>query len=415
MKKIIPIICLLLSMVHATTLLAAEDYLSELANPSQLAWQKTQPWWPNKLASIEQQIGQPNLAWQMKQPWWPNKLRELQVLAAQQDNSASTPVQKVAPSSDPVVAAAPASVKTNHVFESNSFWYTPIPIWATLDPNSANYVAEFLRQLSTYYGTIGIGTDSYTSPIYYADPTTPTTRVQEWDCTNRGYLDTNLQAQWSAVPIPAYAVQSAGSDGEMTIYQPSTHTIWEFWEARKVHGQWQACWGGQIDNASQSNGIFPFPYGTTATGLPFMGGQVTAEELKAGVINHVIGISLVNQAPWNVFSWPAQRSDGGYNPTNAPNQIPEGTRFRLDPSINVDTLNMTPVGKIVAKAAQKYGFVVWDKAGAISLRFENSLSYTQIGQPNPYIALFNGVPNYFIMNGFPWNKLQFLPMNYGKQ
>ncbi len=404
MKKIIPIAFLLLGgLVQSTALLAAEDYLAELANPGQLAWQKTQSWWPSKLAAMEQQLGQPNLAWQMTQPGWPAKLAQLQAAAAQKAAAAAaTPVVK-----------ATAATASRGVFASTSFWYTPIPTNVTLDPNSANYAAEFQRQVAAYYQDVGINTTSYASPVYTATSSTPTTRVQVWDCQNKGYLDPNLQAQWTAVPIPSYATPSAGTDGEMTVYQPSTDTMWEFWQTRKVNGQWQACWGGQMTHVSQSSGIWQNGYGTTATGLPFMGGQVTAEELKSGVINHAIGIALVDQAAYSVLSWPAQRSDG-WNPTSAPNRIPEGTRFRLDPSINVDALNMTPVGKMIAKAAQKYGFVDWDTAGAISIRFENSLSYTQLGQPNPYTALFNGVPNYAVLNGFPWSHLQFLPRNYGK-
>ena len=48
------------------------------------------------------------------------------------------------------------------------------------------------------------------------------------------------------------------------------------------------------------------------------------------------------------------------------------------------------VAKTIAKAAQTYGFVVWDKGGAIGLRMQNAKTYTALGQPNPYIALFNG-------------------------
>jgi hypothetical protein len=69
---------------------------------------------------------------------------------------------------------------------------------------------------------------------------------------------------------------------------------------------------------------------------------------------------------------------------------------------------------MIAKAAQTYGFVVWDKAGAISLRAKDPKSYTQLGQPSPYPALFNSVPTYAILNNFPWKNLQFLPMDYGK-
>jgi len=302
---------------------------------------------------------------------------------------------------------------TATVFSPDSFWYRPIPADAPLHTNSAAFVQEFLRQKKAYYGTVSINTLEYASPVYVVGPDTPIVRVTEWDCQNKKFKDPNLAKQWEAVPIPSYAEPADGTDAEMTIYQPSTDTIWEFWQARKTNGQWQACWGGQLRNASKSDGIFPNRYGTTATSLPFLGGQITVEELRRGEINHVMGIALVDTEHWNIFSWPATRSDG-WNPKKAPNRIPEGLRFRLDPSVEVDKLNLPRVGKIIAKAAQKYGFVVWDKAGAISLRAENPKSYTLRGQPDPYPELFEGKPAWAILQNFPWDKLQFLPHDYGK-
>jgi hypothetical protein len=201
----------------------------------------------------------------------------------------------------------------------------------------------------------------------------------------------------------------------MTIYQPSTNTIWELWISKKdtTTGNWTACWGGKLTNAISNQGMFPQNYGTTATSLPFLGGQITAEELTRGEIKHVIGISLVEVEKASIYSWPASRSDG-YNPNNVPNRIAEGQRFRLDPNVNVDALPMTKAGKIIAKAAQKYGFVVWDKAGSVGIRAQNSDSYIALGKPNPYPALYENKPAYAVLNGFPWDKLQFLPMNYGK-
>lgn len=199
----------------------------------------------------------------------------------------------------------------------------------------------------------------------------------------------------------------------MTIYQPSTDTMWEFWRARQAGGQWQACWGGRMQNVAENAGIWAARYGTAATGLPFSPGQITVDELRSGAIHHVIGIALVDAERAAIFSWPANRSDG-YNPKNAPNRIPEGLRFRLDPNVDVDALKINPIAKIIAKAAQTYGFVVWDKAGAISLRFENPKAAVLLGQQNPYPALWNGTPSYKILAGIPWERLQFLPSDYGK-
>lgn len=312
----------------------------------------------------------------------------------------------------PSQPSSPSSANTSgRVFNANSFWYQEIPANAPLHANSAGFVADFQRQMNAYYGNVTINTDSYASPVFYADANTPTTAVKFWDCQGKGSVDTALEAQWAAVPIPSYALPSDGTDGEMTVYQPSTDTIWEFWQTRKVNGQWQACWGGKMTNVSKGDGLWAYPYGTSATGLPFLGGQITAAELQAGEINHAIGIALVEPKAYPALSWPANRTDGFYNGANA---IAEGQRFFLDKSVNVDALNIHPVAKIIAKAAQKYGFVVWDKAGALSLRAENPKSYTAMGKADPYPALFNGTEQYAILDGFPWDKLRFLPMDYGK-
>jgi hypothetical protein len=312
------------------------------------------------------------------------------------------------PSTDPSSIAA-----TQPIFAPNSFWYTQIPKDAPVHPNSANFVADFLRQIKAFYGNVGINTVDYTSPIYVVGADVATTLVEPWDCQEKGYRDKELAKQWLTVPIPHYAQPADGTDAEMTIYQPSTDTMWEFWGARKVDGRWEACWGGRMLSVSKNDGIWPPYYGTTATGLPFLGGQIAVDELRRGVIPHAIGIALVEVERAEIYSWPANRSDG-YNSLNVPNRIPEGLRFRLDPGIDVDSLKIHPIAKIIAKAGQTYGFVVWDKAGAIGLRAENAKRFTVLGMPDPYPALWNGTPSYRLLEGIPWERLQFLPMNYGK-
>jgi hypothetical protein len=307
------------------------------------------------------------------------------------------------------VSAAP--LLTDQVFSPTSFWYTPIPTDAPLHPNSANLVKDFLRQKSTYYNTVNINTRKYTSPVYAVGAEVPTVKVAQWDCQKKGMTDKGLAEQWSAVPIPDYAAPSKGTDGEMTIYQPATDSLWEFWQMRKTDGGWQACWGGRMKNVSRSDGRFPRHYGTTATSLPFIGGQITAEELKRGEIRHAMGLSLVEVEHFSIRSWPANRSDG-WNPNKLPNRIPEGLRIRLDPNVDVESLPLGRAGKTIARAAQKYGFIIWDKSGAIALRAENAYTYISQGKPDPYPALFEGKPDYAVLQGFPWDKLQFLPMNY---
>jgi hypothetical protein len=312
----------------------------------------------------------------------------------------------------PGLASAADSLPTDAIFARDSFWYTPIPAEVPLNPKSAAYVADFQRQKKAYYGTVSINLEGGASPVYVVAKDAPTTRVTR-QCGGGTPPDASLDRQWAAVPLPANALPAKGSDSELTVYQPSTDTMWEFWMMHHEPQGWSACWGGRMTEVSRNPGIWPDHYGTTATSLPFLGGQITADELKRGEIRHAIGIALVDLEKASIFSWPATRSDGK-NPDNAPNRIPEGLRFRLDPTIDVEKLNMHPVGKIIAKAAQTYGFVVWDYAGAITLRAQNPLADIVAGRPNPYDALFAGTPPYAILEGFPWDRLQFLPFDYGK-
>lgn len=326
--------------------------------------------------------------------------------------SADAPVVK--PAAQTVVTPVTKTLNTDKVFAATSFWYKPIPTDVKLDPNSSNLVKDFIRQRNQYYNTVTINTSSYASPVYTPASDVKKVKVGFHNCQGKTWIDPVFLSMVSSVPIPTYAVPAAGTDGEMSIYDPSSNTLWEMWKARKdSSGNWTACWGGKLDNASSNPGIFKQYYGTTATGLPFIGGQITAEELERGEIKHVMGISLVETAHFNIISWPANRSDG-YNPNNVPNRIAEGQRFRLDPKIDVDKLPISKAAKTIAKAAQIYGFVVWDKAGAVSLRAQNPLTYTALGKANPYPALFENKPSYALLNGIPWQSLQFLPLNYGK-
>ena len=311
-----------------------------------------------------------------------------------------------------------------NVFSPDSFWYKPVPKNVELNPDNANLVLELNRQLKhewkgRYYNNpASLNYNAFTSPIYIVSKNVPNVKVTQWLCQKwQKHPDAILSKEWAEVPIPQYAKPSSGigtlSDNEMSVYQPETDTLWEFWQARKVNGEWQACSGGRMQNVHKNEGIWQKYYGVSAAGLPFIAGQVTPEELKFGKINHVIGLSIVDADAYYKYSWPANRSDG-YNPAKLPHRIPEGARLILDPKLDVDSLQISPIAKTIAKAAQKYGFVVWDKSGSLGIRATNSLTYTLQGRVDPYIQLLNGKRGYQVLDGFPWDKVQFLPFNYGK-
>jgi hypothetical protein len=232
-----------------------------------------------------------------------------------------------------------------------------------------------------------------------------------------GSWKVGLQRTFEAVPIPPNASPAAGPDAHMTVWQPSTDHLWEFFQARKLADGWHASFGGSMSSASRSPGYYDtesWPglsqtwWGATATSLPVIAGTMMINELQAGVIPHALAMNI----PWakpKTYSWPAQRTDGA---STDPNAIPEGARFRLDPKLDIDGLNLPPMTRMIAKAAQRYGIIVRDQTGhAISLFAEN---HTQYGATNPYTGsggFFGGAYPNPVLQAFPWDRLELLKMD----
>ncbi len=194
----------------------------------------------------------------------------------------------------------------------------------------------------------------------------------------------------------------------MTIYDAASDQLWEFWEMRQNGNRWSACWGGRLDNASRGPGVFAGGFGATATGLPNSGGMVSLADVKAGGIDPALSLQVPNAAR-GVFSWPAQRSDGS---DDSPFAMPEGTRLRLDARVDVHKLGLSPIGVMIAKAAQRYGFIVSDKSGAVAVVGEGVGAAPGSSQ-DPWPALTK-MPDYEVLKGFPWASLQVLPGAYGR-
>jgi hypothetical protein len=299
-------------------------------------------------------------------------------------------------------------------FSSASAWRTDITR-APVAKNSATLVSTLTSQVSAYYGGVAaFNVWDHNTSFYKVGASQDRVDVIWDDCQGKGYVPAGLygrEGHFTDVPIPATAVPAAGSDGSLTIYQPSTDTMWDLWKAKKKADGWHACWGGRMDDVSSSPGYFPPPFGTAATGLSLIGGAIGIKEAQAGRIDHALTLQIPRAAVHTVFSWPAQRSDGTDRTTAA---IPEGTRFRLDPSVDVEALPLHPLARMVAKAAQTYGFIVTDRAGCVSVVTESGAPTAALTGVNPWKALMAGTPGYAVMKNFPWSRLEALPTDYGK-
>lgn len=298
---------------------------------------------------------------------------------------------------------------------STSFFYDDISK-APLAPDSAAIVANLANQVASHWGgTAAFNAHAWNTTYYRVTPTTPRVDVTWSNCLKFSWTPDGIYTGakvFKNVPIPANAVAASGSDGSMTIYDAQSDTAWEFWQMKKTaSGGWAACQGGRIDTVSKANGQFPTGFGVSASGLSVAAGTISAAEAKAGRIDHAMYLTVVDARFFDKFSWPAVRSDGYTKDATAPM---EGQRFRLDPSIDVDKLQISSFAKTVAKAAQKYGFIVCDKGGAVALVGEAGQSLKATTGTDPWPAIL-GSEDYEALRGFPWNRLQALPKDYGKR
>jgi hypothetical protein len=298
-------------------------------------------------------------------------------------------------------------------FAPGSFWNARLAPDAPLDPRSAALVLELGRQVRTHGPWIN--TVRHSTPVYVVGKRRRRVRVRV-DAPSAlftGAADAAaVRRQLRSVPIPRRARGAAGVNRHIVVWQPSTDTAWELWNAHRVpaepcawhrHGLrgWHAAWGAQIAGVSGTDGAGMAPGGATASGLPLLGGLVRLGEWRAGRIDHALAMAIpdIQRGGW---VWPATRTDGRHV---APNAIPMGTRFRLDPAVDVERLDMPPAGKALARAAQEYGIVVRDHADEAVVFYGEDP--TRFG-PDPYPALFSGMSPGGVLANFPWGRLQVL-------
>jgi hypothetical protein len=92
------------------------------------------------------------------------------------------------------------------------------------------------------------------------------------------------------------------------------------------------------------------------------------DEVRAGSIDHVLKVASGPEASTR-WVFPMVGSDGDSHDPHAP---PQGLRFRIKPSVDLDAMNLRPEALVIAKALQTYGFYVGDSAGVTELKLEDT-------------------------------------------
>ena len=155
--------------------------------------------------------------------------------------------------------------------------------------------------------------------------------------------------------------------------------------------------------------------------------QIGVDELKAGKINHVVSITAADYAALT-SSFPAKGTDGKLDMSKYPNAPRAGQRGFLPANFDVEEhLRNTghaedELSRMILTAMKEYGFIIADRnlfTNAFNLEAASSYApYARQGKnvykEDPQLAAMfaNFVPSGFTGNQFPWQQVQWMPVNY---
>jgi len=258
------------------------------------------------------------------------------------------------------------SFKSLNLYSAQSIWNMPVPADATLAPDNAT-----LSQSLVASGDIAIQLRQFSAPVYFVKPDTPRYDVvvacgTAFDLGVSKLLGVPIpdfaepanDIDGADNPVPATACgQDSDQDNHMVLVDLDRRCEYGLWQARKVNGVWYSSLPANI--SMDSDGVYPGGVNDRASGFPFLAGMIWPDELAAGRIEHALLFSYAFTRSGGPVP-PAKASDGITSDASA---IPMGARVRLDPSLDLDILNLQPYERTIAEALQTYGMYLGDTGG----------------------------------------------------
>lgn len=298
------------------------------------------------------------------------------------------------------------TVLTRNYFDTANWLWDAIPASPQLHSNSSTW-AGYLSQGGSQHSALLYDFGVKIVPTTAIDGSTPKYDVQ---FSNVPAWGTDPFGAYT-VPFPANTPVPPGSDGHVVVADPTSGQVFGIWQAHydSMTSTWSASWGGMT--SLHGNGI-DTSGSATATGLSRLAGVVGAAEFASAIAANS-GLSHALFAASNItsssFVTPAIKSDGT-NTGGVATPIPQGTRFFLDPTIDIDAISGINDGeKVIAKTLQTHGAYIGDKndiVGAANLGF--IFEYADNTYPGAIYAAAGLGWDYYDMSHIPWASLRFL-------
>ena len=292
----------------------------------------------------------------------------------------TTPVTTTPVTTTPVTTTPapppPAQQGGGGLWSASSFLNTPISGFS-LSSNSASWL-NTLNGSETY--GLWVDNQTWTPPLYHANSGTGTASVA---IGNTGKHIT--------IPYNSSFKPDPSGDSQLAIIDDSTGCEYEFqgFDAGSLSAHAEGTF-----HSTTGSGLHANDAGVTGSNISELGGLITVKDVNSGVINHALRYATPIGA--SSFVAPASRSDGSTG-----GGIPAGELMRLDPSLNLNGLGLTPFQLMIAKALQTYGAYNADSSGSFKLYAESTI---------------DGASYNTAVNGLPWSvasHLQFGSANLG--
>jgi hypothetical protein len=259
-------------------------------------------------------------------------------------------------------------------FDPDSWWNTPLPSDAPLEPNGAA-ILDYLRTApESGPGCVmlaGAGDSRWGQPVYDAGPGDP-----EYDVEGLPQPLPELER----LRIPSDARSAPNNDQSMSVFDRGRGYVValtgaeydaerDVWSARGATVTYLDSNGLHVDTGRSDD---PRNRGTHR-GNNGAVMAVSHEEVAAGAIRHVLKVAAGPEVS-DRYVFPMVGSDGDYHGTD-PAVPPQGLRLRIRPTVDLEELGLKGEALVIARALQDYGFYIGDSGGTTALKLESTRAH----------------------------------------
>jgi hypothetical protein len=179
-------------------------------------------------------------------------------------------------------------------------------------------------------------------------PVPDNTPIEGWPVGYQG------DAKWRSLSLDDVQRNKLNEDADRhaIVVDPANRMLYEFYHARKTATGWEAAQASTFD--LKSNALRPTGWTSSdAAGLPIFPAVVRYDELKRGVVDHALRVTV--RKTRREFVAPATHYASPHTDPSLPRM---GERFRLRQ--NFDVSGFSPEVRVILTALKRYGMFVAD-------------------------------------------------------